>query len=124
MGPAKGERNRLVARCVGNRLVSGIPVALHDAAIVIEQLERVDRAAARSVGVGDGRRVRPAPGPIVASDGPEVSFLGAAAAGIEHRRNSFVDRNLAGAENELAQPDIERLKLRGRIAYPERQHRA
>jgi hypothetical protein len=31
MGPAKGERNRLVARCVGNRLVSGIPVALHDA---------------------------------------------------------------------------------------------
>ena len=41
MRPAKGERDRLVARCVGYRLVSRIPIALHDAAIAIEQLERV-----------------------------------------------------------------------------------
>jgi hypothetical protein len=78
---------RLLARCVGNRLVSRIPVALHDAAIVIEQLERVDRTATRSVGVGDRRRVGPTPGAVIAGDRTEVAFLGGAAAGIERRRN-------------------------------------
>ena len=105
-------------------LVGRISVALHDAAIAIEQLERVDRAATGSVAVGDRRRIGPAPGPVVAGDGPEVSLLGAAAAGIEHRRHRLVDRDLAGGQNELAQPKIERLELGGRIAHPERQDRA
>ena len=109
---------------VGNGLVGRIAVALHDAAIVVEQLQRVDRAATRRIGVGDGRRVRPAPGPVVAGDRPEVAFLGAAAAGIEHRRRGLVDRDLARGQNELAQPKPERLELRGRIADPERQDRA
>ena len=53
VGPAESQRDRLAARCVGNALVGGISVALHDAAIVLEQLQGVDRAATRSVAVGD-----------------------------------------------------------------------
>src|SRR5438128_9119650 len=54
VGPAESERDRLAACYVGNALVGGISVALHDAAIVLEQLEGVDRAAPRTVGVGAG----------------------------------------------------------------------
>src|SRR6266571_2663016 len=121
---AQQKASVIAACCVGNALVGGISVALHDAAIVLEQLEGVDRAATRSVAVGDGRRVRPAPRPVVTGDGPEVSFLGAAAAGIEHWRHGLIDRDLARGQNEFAQPKIERLELGGRIAYPERQDRA
>ena len=124
MGPAEGERDRLVGCSVGDGLVSRISIALHDAAIAIEQLERVDRAAPRSIGVGDRRRIGPAPGPVVARDRPEVALLGAAAAGIEHRRHRLVDRDLAGGENDLAQPEHRRPELRRRIADPERQDRA
>ena len=124
MGPAEGKRDRIAALGVGNGLVSLVPIALHDAAIAIEQLEPVDRAATRSVGEGDRRRIGSAPRPIVARDGPEVSLLGAAAAGIEHRRGGLVDRDLAGGQNELAQPQPQRLEFGARIADPERQHRA
>jgi hypothetical protein len=124
MGPAKGERDCLVTRSVRNRLVSRITVAVHDAAIVVEQLERVDGAATRSVGVGDGRRIVPAPGPVVTGGGPEVSFLVAAAAGIKHRRYGLIDRDLARGQDEFAQPKVERLEFGGRIADPERQNRA
>jgi hypothetical protein len=44
-----------------------------------------------SVVVGDGRRITPAPGPVVTGNGPEVSFLGASEAGIEHRNHGLVD---------------------------------
>ncbi len=84
----------------------------------------MDRAASRSVGVGDSRRIGPAPGPVVTGDGPEVSFLGAAAARIEHRRHGLIDRDLARGQDELAQPSMKRLELGGRIADPERQDRA
>jgi len=68
---------------------------LHDTAITIEQLERMNRTATRRVAVGDGRRIGPAPWPVVAGDRPEVSLLGAATAGIEYRRYRLVDRDLA-----------------------------
>ena len=44
-----------------------------------------------SVVVGDGRRITPAPGPVVTGNGPEVSFLGASEAGIEHRNHGLVN---------------------------------
>jgi hypothetical protein len=124
MGPAEGKRDRIAARGVGNGFVSLVPIALHDAAIAIEQLERVDRAATGSVGEGDRRRIGSAPRPIVARNRPEVSLLGAAAARIEHRRGGLVDCDLAGGQNVFAQPQPERLEFGGRIADPERQHRA
>ena len=42
MRPAEGERDRLAARRAGNVLVGRISIALHDAAVVLEQLERMD----------------------------------------------------------------------------------
>src|SRR5262245_61759622 len=89
MGPTERERNRFTRRRVGDALVGGVAVALHDAAITFEQLERMDRAAPGRVAIGDRRRIGPAPRPVVAGHGPEVSLLGAAAAGIEHGRHSL-----------------------------------
>ena len=60
----------------------------------------------------------------VAGDRPEVPFLCASAARIEHRRHRLVDRDLGRAQNEFPQPKIQRLELRGRIAHPECQRRA
>src|ERR1700739_2556864 len=50
MGPAKSQGDRLVARAVGDILVSRISIALHDAAIAIKQLERADRTQTWSAG--------------------------------------------------------------------------
>ena len=46
MRPTEGKRERLAGHGVRDRLVSRIAVALHHAVIAIEQLERVNRAAA------------------------------------------------------------------------------
>jgi hypothetical protein len=43
MGPAKSQRDRLVGHGVGNGLVGRIAIALRDAAIVVEQLQRAHR---------------------------------------------------------------------------------
>ena len=122
MCPAEGERDGFAEICcVGNVLVGRVSIALHDAMIGIEQLQRVDGAAARRIGVGDGGRVGSTPGPVIAGDRPEVSLLGASPAGIEHRRHRLIDRDLERAQNEFTQPKIKRLQLRGGITDPERQ---
>ena len=82
-------------------------------------------AAPRSVGIGNGRRTGVAlPGAVVARNRPEIAGLGAAAAGIEHRRAGLVDKQPGRAEQDLAQPPPQRHQLGGGIADPERQHRA
>jgi hypothetical protein len=48
MRPTEGKHDRLTASRVGNGLVGGISVALHDAAVGSEQLEGEDRTATRS----------------------------------------------------------------------------
>src|ERR1700740_2056530 len=106
MRPAEGERNGL-AGGGGNLLVGGIAVALHDAAIALEQLEPVDRAAPGRVAKGDSRRIGPAPGPVVAGDCPEVTT---AATGIEHGCDRLIDRDLGGGQDELAQAKIDRFE--------------
>ena len=76
MCPAEGERDGFAEICcVGNVLVGRVSIALHDAMIGIEQLQRVDGAAARRIGVGDGGRVGSTPGPVIAGDRPEVSCI-------------------------------------------------
>src|ERR1700692_3923714 len=102
MRPAEGERNGLAGCGSGDRLIGSITITLHDAAITIEELEPMDCAAPGRVAVGDSRRIGPAPGPVVAGNGPEIPLLGAAAAGVEHRRHRLIDRNLAGGQDELA----------------------
>src|SRR5437660_909473 len=80
---------------IGNSLVGGIAIALHHAAVMLKQFQSVNGAATGSIAVGHRRRVSPAPRPVVAGDGPEVSLLGAPATGIEHRRHRLIDRDLA-----------------------------
>lgn len=115
MRPAERQRDRLASGVVGNGLVGSIAVALHDAAIAIEQLERVDGAATGRVGVGHRRRVGPAPWPIVARDRPEEAVLGAATAGIQHRGLGLVDRDLARGQDDFAQPQPQRCEFGGGI---------
>src|SRR6516164_10871738 len=121
MRPAEGERDYLATCFAGDLLVGRISVALHDSAIMIEQLQGVDGPATRSVAVGNSGRITPTPGSIVTGNGPEVSFLGAPATRIEHRHHGLVDCDLGGVEDELTKPKINRHELGGRIAYPERQ---
>src|SRR5256885_555616 len=65
MAPAESKRDRC-ARCrISKGLVRGISIALHDPAVVVEQLERVYGAAPGSVAVCNSRRVRSAPLPVV-----------------------------------------------------------
>jgi hypothetical protein len=45
--------------------------------------------------------------------------IGAAAAGIEHRRHRLVDRYLGRGQDEFAQPQIDRFELGRRIANSE-----
>src|SRR6202047_5249586 len=116
MRPAKGERNRPAASCFGDVLIARVSIALHDATIMIEQLQSMHGAATRRVAVGNSGRIAPAPRPIVAGDGPEVSFLGAATSGIEHRHHRLIDCDLGGGEDELAPAKGKWHELRGRIA--------
>jgi hypothetical protein len=119
MTPTESERDRLAAWFVGDGLVGRVSVALDDAAVILEQLQGVDRTATGRVAVGDGGRIGPAPGPVVAGNRPEVALLGAAAAGIEHRRHRLVHRDLARGQNEFAQPKINRHQFGRCIADPE-----
>ena len=54
---------------------------------------------------------------------PEVTLLGAAPAGVEHRRGGLVDEQLGRAQQLLAQQPPQRLQLGRRIADPEGQCR-
>lgn len=86
MGPTEREHNRFTRFGAGNGLVGGIAIALHDAAITLQQFEGVDRAAPGSVAIGNGRRVGPASRPVITGDSPEIALFGAAATGIKDRR--------------------------------------
>src|SRR5262245_64892918 len=105
MRPAESKGDGL-ARRGSNLLVGGITVALHDAAIALEQLEPVDRTAGGSVAIGDGRRVSSTPRPVVPGNGPEVSPLGEDADGVEHRRYRLNERGLTRGQNVIVQMEI------------------
>jgi hypothetical protein len=122
--PAEGERDPAIGRLGGDGLVGSVTVALNNARILVEQLQAVDRPAAGRIGVGDRRRVRSAPQPIVAGDRPEIALLDPTAARIEHWRLRLVDRDLGRGQDELAKAVVDRPEFRGRVANPERQRRA
>ncbi len=122
--PAEGERDPAIGRLGGDRLVGGVTVALNNARISVEQLQAMDRPAAGCIGEGDGGRVRSAPRPIVAGDRPEVPLLDPTTARIEHRRLRLVDSDLGRGQDEFAKALVDRPEFCGRVADPERQHRA
>lgn len=105
-------------------LVGGIAVALHDAAIVGEQLVEMLAASPRRVGIDHSRRIGAAPGPVIARDRPEVAGLRLTTPRIEHRHRRLIDRQFGGGEEIGLEPFVKRHQLRRCITDPERQCRA
>src|SRR6516165_10858876 len=88
VAPAKGDSDPVRRQL----LVRRIAVALHDAAIICQQLLKILAASARRVAIDRGRRACSAPGPVIACDCPEVAGLGLTAPRIEHRHRRLIDR--------------------------------
>jgi hypothetical protein len=101
---AERERRRPAgALRIGKAAVRGIAVGLQHPGIAPQQRFGVIAAASRRVGVyHHGRRSAP-PRPVVAGENPEVTFLGAPAPGVEHRRRGLVDEQLGRAQQLITQ---------------------
>ena len=87
MRPA--EREAHVA-LFGEDAVAGVAVDLENALEAGEMRDRLRRFAVGRIDIGDRRRVRSAPGPVVSRTGPKLAGLDAPAARIEHRRRRLV----------------------------------
>ena len=83
MRPAEGEPHVALFR---QRAIAGVAVDLQHALEAGQMHHRPLGLAVGRIDIGDGRRVRAAPGPIVARIGPELACLGSPAPGIEHGR--------------------------------------
>ena len=100
MRPA--EREAHVA-LFGEGAVAGVAVDLENALEAGEMRDRLRRFAVGRVDIGDRRRVRSAPGPVVSRTGPKLAGLDAPAARIEHRRRRLVGSSTT-AESKWLQP--------------------
>ena len=78
----------------GKGAIAGVAVDLENALEAGEMRERLRRLAIGRIDIGDRRRVRSAPGPVVSRIGPKLAGLGAPAARIEHRRRRLVGKEL------------------------------
>ena len=76
MRPAEGEAH-VALFC--ERAIAGVAVDLKDALEAGEMRDRLRGLAVGRIDIGDRRRVRSAPGPIVSRIGPELAGLGAPA---------------------------------------------
>src|SRR5215831_9063172 len=121
MRPAEGERTeqRVRTRRSGHGLVGFIAIAVDDAAIALEQPQAMHGTAAQCIGIDHARWIRPGPRPVVARQRPEVAGFGPATSRIQYRRRCFIDTNLRGGEQHLAQTMPQGLQLLGGIADPE-----
>ena len=95
------------------RAIAGIAVDLENALEAGEVRDRLLGLAVRRVDIGDRRRVRSAPGPVVSRVGPKLAGLGPPAPRIEHRRRRLVGEQLRRRpqmrENALVHgPQVER----------------
>jgi hypothetical protein len=99
MGPAERQFN---VTALGQNPIAGIAVDLENAGKTREVDDRPFGLAIRSVDIGDGGRVRAAPGPVVAGIGRELAGLGAAASEIEHWGGSRRQTVLATASASRA----------------------
>src|ERR1700729_4314561 len=105
MRPAEGERTGqgVRTRLSGYGLVSLIAIAVDDAAVAFEQLQAMNGAAARCIGIDHARWVRSGPRPVIARQRPEVAGFGPAAPRIQYRHRGLIDTKLRGGEQNLAQ---------------------
>ena len=109
---------------VGQRLVGAVAVDLQDAAKAGKMHGGPLVLAVGLVDIGDARRLRVAPGPIVARVGPELAGLGLSPARIKHRRPRLVGEQLHQFLQYLEQPLMHGAKREGGAARPIGQRRA
>ena len=110
MGPAE---RQFYVTALGQDPIAGIAVDLEDAGKTREVDDRPFGLAIGSVDIGDGGRVRAAPGPVVAGIGPELASLGAAASGIEHRGGGLVGKQFWRLLQHREQPLMHRPQQEG-----------
>src|SRR5262249_58738707 len=108
----------------GQPLESGVTVNLQNAAESFEMRGWPLRLAVGAVKIDGGRRIGPAPGPVVARIDPQSAHLGAAAAGIEHWDRRIVGKDLARPEDVSGETRVQRLQPPARATDPARQRRA
>src|SRR5262249_35032047 len=108
----------------GQPLESGVTVNLQNAAESFEMRGWPLRLAVGAVKIDGGRRIGPAPGPVVARIDPQSAHLGAAAAGIEHWDRRIVGKDLARPEDVSGETRVQGLQPPARATDPVRQGRA
>ena len=92
--PAYSAKREAHVAPFGERAIAGIAVDLENALEAGEVGDRLRRLAVGRIDIGDCRRVRSAPGPVVSRIGPKLAGLGAPAPRIEHRRRRLVGKQL------------------------------
>ena len=121
MGPAEG---KLDAAALGQRAVAAIAIDLQHAPEAGQMGHRSLGLAVGCVDVDHAGRIGAAPGPVVAGIGPELSRLGPAAAGIEHRCAGLVGEQLRRRLQLRQQPLMDRAQVPGGVAHPIGERRA
>ena len=107
-----------LARGLGQPIVAGITVNLQDAVEAGEDGFGILARAARGVAVDDAGRLLPAPGSIIAGQGPEITGLCHTAPRIEHRGGGFVHEQLGRPFQMLGHPVDDGLQMERGLADP------
>src|SRR5580692_9550173 len=97
----------------GELWITGITVDLQNALEPCEMCNRSIGFAVGSIDIGDARRIGSAPWPIVGGIGPQLSGLGAATAGIEHRHRGLVGEQFLPLPELDEQPLVQRTEVPG-----------
>ena len=105
-------------------MIAPVSIYLKDAVESFENLFGVRAAASRRVMIDHDRRIGAAMTAVVAQNGPEITCLRPASAGIEHGRPRFVHEQAVGQLHERAHALDERRKVEGDCSHPVGQHGA
>src|SRR6516162_1136087 len=112
MAPTKGERHRTAGTADTCQLViAGVAVDLQHAAEAFKKRDGVFLASPWRISVGNRRRLRAAPGPIVARNRPQEAGLGLAPPRIEHGATRLVGKQLRRALELAEQVLVKRFQL-------------
>ena len=124
VGPASGEPQAVGARSARELAISGIAVALQDAAKVAEMARRAVAGPAVLEPIGDHRRPGAAERRVVARIGPKPGRLGLASAGVQGRQRRLVGEDALAFADARQHESRQRLEVEADRAHPLRHQRA
>ena len=120
MAPASRENDVPSLR---QRLKAGIAVDMKNAAEPLEMRGLTFGFAVRRVKIDRSRRLRPAPGSLLAGVDPQPPRLGSPSAGIEHRHGRVVGEQMIRREHVPCETIVQRLEPPAGLADPSSQRR-